>query len=297
MDFSQVPVSAIMTAWRRPKDLLDSLSVIFQTDPLPAEVLVHLDAGSSITPSMVTEAFPGVKVLTSDIPVGPGGGRTKLIKAATNELVASFDDDSFPDHLDFFAEVNQAAARHPNVAVFAATILENKQLAVDGRPAEEQTFDFVGCGCVYRRSIFLKTSGYVPLPIAYGMEEVDLALRFHAEGVLLLWVPSLRVRHWVNLARYERPDVTAASIANIGLLAFLRYPWTLWPLGLFQCIRRAVWLSGQGRISGILQGFMSIPVHVWQHRNSRETLGFWQVLSFFKQRHRASRSLPTPFSQ
>jgi GT2 family glycosyltransferase len=278
-------VTAILTGWRRPEELLRSIDVLFKCAPPPGEVIVHLDAGSSFSAFDVTTVFPTVRVISSDVAVGPGGGRNKLIQAASNELVASFDDDSFPDDTEFFSELIDVALRHPKVAIFAANILENEEQSVDGQIAEEQTFDFVGCGCVYRRSMFLKTSGYVPIPTAYGMEEVDLALRLHSEGVPLLWAPSLRVRHRVDMTKYEQPEITAASIANIGLLAFLRYPVVLWPMGLIQCLRRAVWLMAQGRRKGIIQGFLSIPDHLRRHRQNRQPLGFWQVVSYFIRRH------------
>ena len=35
--------------------------------------------------------------------------------------------------------------------------------------------DFSGGGCAYRKTRYLEIGGYVPIPTAYGMEEVDLA--------------------------------------------------------------------------------------------------------------------------
>ena len=56
--------------------------------------------------------------------------------------------------------------------------------------------------CVYRRSAFLEAGGYVPLPVAYGMEEVDLALRLHSRGGKILTTPWLRVFHNTDLKRH-----------------------------------------------------------------------------------------------
>ena len=65
--------------------------------------------------------------------------------------------------------------------------------------ASEWVADFSGGGCAYRRERYLQTGGYVPLPTAYGMEEVDFGLRLHALGGRVLRSGSLRVFHHTDL--------------------------------------------------------------------------------------------------
>ncbi len=294
-DAGPVSITAIVTAWRRLDELLHCLGVIISAKPPPAEVLVHLDAGASIDPAAVGASFPEVRFVISHEPVGPGGGRNKLIQTAANELVASFDDDSFPDQADFFAQAVMKAAQHPEAAILAAVIVENEQQFVEANENDLRVRDFVGCGCVYRRSAFMRTNGYVPVPLAYGVEEVDLAIRLHDIGAAIVRVPSLKVRHMVQYAKYEDPAVTSASIANIALLAFLRYPLVLWPLGALQCIRRAIWLFSRGRWRGILEGFLVMPRHLRKYAAHRSPLSSTSILSFFlgrrSVRHGAEPSL------
>src|SRR6185369_4964106 len=172
----------------------------------------------------IRAAFPDVRVLLSEERLGPGGGRNKLMVAATCELVASFDDDSYPIDADYFARALELFDRHPNASLICAALFHRGEtIALDARDAQ-WTADFSGGACVYRRSVFLDAGGYVPLRVAYGMEEVDLALRLHSRGARILTTSWLRVFHDTDLQRHDDAQVTAGSIANVALLTYLRYP-------------------------------------------------------------------------
>ena len=109
----------------------------------------------------------------------------------------------------------------------------------------------------------------MPLPVAYGMEEVNLTIRLHSQGGRILTTPWLRVFHNTDLKRHSDPKVTAGSIANLALLAYLRYPVSLWGIGVGQCANRLVWLLRHGRRRGILKGVTMIPAHLRANRGYR----------------------------
>ena len=157
----------------------------------------------------------------------------------------------------------------------------------------EWAADFSGGGCVYRRERFLEVGGYVPLSDAYNMEEVDFALRLHAKGGRVLGTPWLRVFHDTDLARHADSAVTAASIANLALLAYLRYPVHLWTIGLAQCANRIQWLLRHGRRRGILAGLADVPWRLWRHRDQRAPLPAAAVRSYFALRR---QPVPAPLS-
>jgi len=147
--------------------------------------------------------------------------------------------------------------------------------------------DFSGGACAYRREHYLEAGGYVPLPTAYGMEEVDLALRLHANGRRILRTAWLRVYHDTDRARHADPRVTAASIANIVLLTYLRYPLSLWGIGLWQCLNRIQWLLRHGRRRGVLRGLWQSPALVMSHRQQRDTVSASALRSYFRLRRRS----------
>jgi len=255
-------ISAIVTAYERTDQTLATLRVIRNCVPAPNEVLVHVDANRVECENAIRSAFPDVCVVRSRDHVGPGGGRNKLMSAARFEFVASFDDDSYPIDSDYFARALNVFERFPDASVICAELYHiGESIGLDDRSAQ-WTADFRGGACIFRRSAFIEAGGYVPLPVAYGMEEVDLAIRLHARGGRILTTPWLRVFHNTDLKRHGDAHVTAGSIANLALLAYLRYPVSLWGIGVGQCANRLLWLLRHGRRRGILKGLTMIPAHL-----------------------------------
>lgn len=255
-------ISAIVTAYERIDQTIDTLRVIQTCVPKPDEILVHVDANEVKCEEAIRNAFPDVRILRSTDQIGPGGGRNRLMNSARFEFVASFDDDSYPIDSDYFARALKVFQRFPDASVICAALSHaGESIGLDDRSAE-WTADFSGGACIYRRSAFLEAGGYVPLPVAYGMEEVDLAIRLHSRGGKILTTRWLRVFHNTDLKRHGDPRVTAGSIANLALLAYLRYPVSLWGIGLGQCANRLLWLLRHGRWRGIWKGLTMIPAHL-----------------------------------
>ena len=273
-------ISAIVTAYERVDQTLATLRVIQSCVPAPDEVLVHVDANQVKCEDAIRNAFPEVRVLRSSDQVGPGGGRNKLIDAAQFEFVASFDDDSYPIDSDYFARARKVLDRFPDASVICAALYHTgESIGLDDRSAQ-WTADFRGGACIFRRSAFIESGGYVPLPVAYGMEEVDLAIRLHSRGGRILTTPWLRVFHNTDLKRHGDPRVTAGSIANLALLAYLRYPVSLWAIGVGQCANRLLWLLRHGRRRGILKGLTMIPAHLRANHQYRLPLSKRAVRSY-----------------
>ena len=262
-------ISAIVTAYERIDQTLATLRVIQSCVPKPDEILVHVDAGQLKCEQAIRKEFPDVRVLRSREQVGPGGGRNKLMDVAQYDFVASFDDDSYPIDSDYFERALKLFERFPEASVVCAALYHTGEpIGLDARSAQ-WTADFSGGACIYRRSAFLEAGGYVPLPVAYGMEEVDLAIRLHSRGGKILRTPWLRVFYDNDLKRHADPSVTAGSIANLALLAYLRYPVSLWAIGAGQCINRLLWLLRNGRYRGIVKGFAMIPAHIRANQRYR----------------------------
>ena len=276
----KVGISAIVTAYDRVDQTLKTLRILESCDPKPDEILVHVDGNRVECAHAIRQKSPQIRVLVSEERVGPGGGRNKLIAAANYELIASFDDDSYPIDSDYFARVVQLFDLFSEASILCASLYHaGKAIGLDERKAQ-WTADFSGGACVYRREAFINAGGYVPLPVAYGMEEVDLALRLHSAGGKILSSSWLRVFHETDLRRHAQPHVTAASIANLALLAYLRYPVSLWSIGVWQCTNRVLWLLRNGRRRGIWRGLTMIPGHLRAHRRFRLTVSNRAVRSY-----------------
>jgi GT2 family glycosyltransferase len=270
---STCDITVVIPTFNRPQQLLQALDKICACSPAPAEVIVHIDANDSITETaLLNSTFKMVKIIRSDKPVGPGGGRNRAIASASHNLVASFDDDSYPIDPDYFTRLLQLFEQFPRAAVIGAAIYHIDEPVHPDEAIAQWKPNFVGCGCAYRRDVFLQTNGYVELPVAYGMEEVDLSLRLHHQEWGILSSPWLRVFHNTRLEHHSQPQVTAASIANLALLAYLRYPVPFWWLGIVQCANRILWLIKNGRFAGILRGVFTIPKLIYRHRRQRQPI-------------------------
>lgn len=281
-----VPVAAMVTAFERVPQTLATLARIRRCHPAPAQVLVHVDGNRQQTAAAVRAADPAAEVIVSAGRVGPGGGRNRLMTAARHPLVASFDDDSWPMDDDYFQRLVTLFERHAGAAVIGACLFHRGEARREARDVTLVRADFVGAGCAYRRDLYLAAGGYVPLPIAYGMEEVDLSLRLHAQGWQILHSEWLRVEHDTDLSHHAAPETTAASVANVALMSFLRYPAQLWPLGLLQYVKRLWWLARVGRHRGLLAGVLHTPRHLVRYRGYRRPLPSAAVRSFLRLRRR-----------
>ena len=273
-------ISAIVTAHKRVEQTLETLKIILDCDPKPAEVIVHVDQNQTDCADAIREKFSDVHVLVSEEQLGPGGARNKLLNAATYDLVASFDDDSYPLDPSYFSRAQTVSNKFPDASIICAALYHQGEVVAPDNQSAEWCADFTGGACLYDRRAFLATGGYVPLPIAYGMEEVDLALRLHSQGGRILKTGWLRVFHDTNLERHADPEVTSRSIANLALLAYLRYPPSLWPLGVAQCANRILWLMRHKRFRGIGVGIKMIPRHLRVHQAYKMRLNQKHIKSY-----------------
>ena len=292
------PVSVAIPTYKRIDKLIEVLQQIQACEPSPNDIIVHIDGDDNETGTAVLNSgVENVSVIRSEAQQGPGGGRNRAIAQAKHEIVASFDDDSYPIDKDYFARLLTLFEQFPKAAAIGAAIYHI------GEPVEPDEFSaqwehsFIGCGCAYRKSVFQSTDGYVALPVAYGMEEVDLSLRLHDKGWGILVSPWLRVFHNTQLEHHSSTKVTAASISNQALLTYLRYPVSLWGIGVGQCLSRIVWLGRHNRRNGILKGILDIPKVAYQQRALRQPVSTVSLKSFLNLKKQPIRVKLQPIDQ
>lgn len=292
MDESKHAISAIVPACQRVRELRKTLLRIQSCDPAPAEILVHADGSDSSVLAMVQSEFPTVRLVSSVRSLGPGGSRDRLIREAAHTWIANFDDDSYPLDADYFRSALQAVLESPECAVFSAITLHQEPLGTPSIRSDHSSEVpvFSGCGCVYNKAWYERTLGYVPVPVAYGMEEVDLSLQLHALGGVILEAPQLRIYHKDPYATRPSDEVLAYSIANIALLGFLRYPVMLWPMVPFQLLSRILWAVRRGWGSGLWQAVQIIPGHLCRYAGYRAPVPAFKVLTWLLKRHSPSTS-------
>jgi GT2 family glycosyltransferase len=265
------PISVVIPTCGRAGILRGMLRRLLECEPAPAEILVQVDAMDAETVPMLEQEFSGlVSWEQNKETTGPGGGRNLLIQRAKFPVVVTLDDDSWPESRDFFAGVERLAETNPEAGVlaFPVNVRGQKPAGWPERVAPASCFE--NCGCAIRREAFLQTEGFLPLRHAYGMEEADVALQLMDRGWQILNVPDLWVYHDTAMTHHASAAVNAAQITNTALLAFLRYPASLWLLGFAQTLSRVRYAVSVGRFRGIAGGLVAIPFACWKYRGRRE---------------------------
>jgi len=286
-------VSAVVTAYRRIDATLTTLGRLRDCLPPPDEILVHVDGNETACADAIARHFPNVRVLLSAECVGPGGGRNRLLGEARYPLIASFDDDAHPIDRDYFARLIEVFRAYPEAAIVTARVFHLDEAVEPAVRDARWVADFCGGASAYRKDRFGTAGGYVPIPLAYGMEEVDLAMRLHAGGGRILETPWLRVFHDTDRRRHGQPTVTAATISNIAVLASLRYPVAMWPVGALQCMNRIKWLLTHGRRQGVGSGIAQIPSEIRRYRQYRHRLSSAAIRSYLAlRRHPVTAAWP-----
>lgn len=237
-----VPVSVAIPAYRSSPLLRQALERICACNPRPQEILLHCDGGWRPEPMMIEGLPLPVKLVLSEAHVGPGGGRHRLFQEATCELVASFDDDSWPLDEDYFARALAVMEAFPNAVVMSPAVYLKERPVLAALPEVSLVRSFAGSASVTRRSLYLRLPGYVPVAAAYGVEETDLSLQAHAAGLEILFCPWLRA--WHDRPSVDNQHSVLPWIRNEVLLASLRFPRVMQPWGWVRALR-----------------------HVWRHRH------------------------------
>jgi len=274
------PIAVVIPTYGRGARVAATLNAIARCDPRPEEIWLHVDQAAAFPREGFARSFPDVRVVCSATRLGPGGGRHACLQKVGAPLAVCFDDDSYPCDTDFFESVSTLFEKLPRAAVIGASIWRRRQMEVPRSATLVRKPSFTGCGAAMRLSAYRDVSGYIPRPVAYGVEESDLSLQFFAKGYEVYESGELRVFHDTELQHHGRPEITECVVANVALLAFLRYPILLWPWGLLQLASTIGYCLRNGRRQGVLRGLLRIPLDCFTYRGYRTVYPFNKVRAF-----------------
>ena len=277
-----VPIAVIIPTYNRGLAVLRALDKIQECDPKPAEIWIHIDLEDGILSRELNQRFPQVRVLTSPIRLGPGGGRHRCLLACSTPFAVSFDDDSYPVDADFFSSVERLFSEHSRVAIFGARIWHRHELAKVHIESLVPFPSYIGCGYAIRLAAYRQVRGYLARPVPYGMEENDLSLQLFGAGWRIYEAGNLRVFHDTDLKHHNSPEITSGTITNIGLCAFLNYPVVGWGWGLAQVAKIVLCSARMGRIRGICSGIFNIPSDCYRNRRHRNPIAWHSLRKFLK---------------
>ena len=215
-----------ITTKNRWDDLAVTLSHLRDEGLDSLETIVIDDGSDTPAPAEFLKRFPWVKFERYEKSAGNLPRRNRLASLLSTEFYLSLDDDSFPVAGDLEAAADWLK-EHPKVAALAFRII----MADDPLPDVNKvipailTKDFINCGVLLRREIFLSLGGY-ETRLHFYHEEPEYGFRVLQNGYDIYAYPSVVIRHIVTMA--ARPHASRARyfIRNVVLmdLWFYRKP-------------------------------------------------------------------------
>lgn len=287
----KAPVAVIIPTYERGTAVVSVLERVLACDPQPAEIWVHIDQSDGVLEQKLLERFPGVHILTSTGRLGPGGGRHRCLLACGVPYAVSLDDDSWPVDADFFAAIEPLFSKHPSAAVFGASIWHRSEAAIRRSNLVRRVASYVGCGHAMRVAAYRSLRGYLARPMAYAIEESDVGLQLFVKEWQVFSAEELRVYHDTDRTHHEAAKVTASTITNLALLAFLHYPAIDLGRGVAQVANRVAYSVRRGRTSGVVSGLAGIVTECYRNRALRAPIRHDVLMEYL--RLRQSEADPT----
>ena len=199
-------ISVVITTHDRCDDLRRTLRKLFELQPRADEVLICADGCRDGTSEMVRLEFPECKLLENKEQRGSVFSRDRLLRAAASDIVASFDDDSYPLDKVFFKRATELLAEESEVAVISfPEIRDGEQFAHHTKTLSsppQLVSAYANCAAAMRRDVYLRSNGF-PVFFRHMYEEPDYALQCYGLGYVIRFEPSLAIRHHVSMNQRE----------------------------------------------------------------------------------------------
>lgn len=280
----KAPVAVIIPTYNRGTAVVSVLEKVLACNPQPAEIWIHIDQSDGVLERELIERFPGVHILSSAGRLGPGGGRHRCLLACGAPYAVSLDDDSWPVDADFFAAIEPLFSKYPHAAVFGASIWHRGEAEIRRTHSVRRVASYVGCGHAMRVAAYRELRGYLARPTAYAIEESDVGLQLFVRGWQVYSAEALRVYHDTDRSHHDAAEITASTITNLALLAFLHYPAKDFGRGAAQVANRIAFCLQKGRMRGVAAGVGGIVRECYRNRNLREPMGHDALMEYLRLR-------------
>lgn len=280
----KAPVAVIIPTYNRGAAVVQVLERVFACQPRPEEIWVHIDQSDGLLERQLKQRFPEVHILSSMDRLGPGGGRHRCLLACRSPYAVSFDDDSWPVDKDFFAAIAPLFASFPDAAIFGAGIWHRSEGEKRRTNVVRRVASYVGCGHAIRVAAYRDIRGYLARPTPYAIEESDVGLQLFVRGWHVYTAEELRVYHDTDRTHHDAAEITAYTITNLALLAFLHYSAIDFGRGAAQVANRIAFCLRKGRIRGIAAGLAGIVTECYRNRSLRRPIGHRTLMDYLKLR-------------
>jgi len=189
--------AVMITTRNRREDLARTFAVLRTLQPAPDEVLVCADGCTDGTVEFIREQHPGVRLIVHEQGRGSIPSRNEMAAAATCDIFASLDDDSYPIEADAIARIRELFEKNPRLAIAAFPQRSDEDpatLSAQDFGTAKFAGSYANCSAAIRTSVFKSLGGY-PDFFFHMYEEPDFALRCTSAGWQVRFEPCVTVRH------------------------------------------------------------------------------------------------------
>jgi GT2 family glycosyltransferase len=251
-------ITVVIPTHNRREILEKTLSRLLAMPAVEVRILVFADACSDGTEEMVRSRFPSVRLIASSEKMGHSMARSCAFTACDTEFILSLDDDSWPMDEDYAGRILEAFGNHPRAAFIATNVYDREY---PGGAAQSDTTayavrNFVGCGFAVRAAIFHELGGFRSC-FQYGGEELEIALRAHARGWEIIFVPGLRVYHDKTPQNRDEHAMIRSGVCNNLSACFLNEPAWI-------CLPHMVRLGLKATVHAARRGHFSAAFLAWR---------------------------------
>lgn len=156
------------------------------------ELVIVDNASTDGSASVVKAQHPDVVLIEN--PVNTGAPAWNLgFKQAKGDYFIILDDDS---HIDFGLEAAlDHLDQHPSIGILALNVVSGPYTSEGWKWTDgQETVGFIGCGAIYRKSVYEKVGGYADWMFLY-VNEWDLGLRVVDAGYQVKYFAGCEVTH------------------------------------------------------------------------------------------------------
>lgn len=195
-----IPVSIVILSYNKADELLKNIPPLLSARDHPNEFeIIIVDNNSKDGAKEVLlglqKKHPEIILVLNKDNKGVGGGRNSGWAVAQREFIVALDDDTSID-IDDIRKIPSLFEQYSEAGIIAFRVVHpitgDLQNPHGDTPCEVANHH--GAGFALRKEIYEKIGGNAD-EVEYGADELEYAIRVHAQGWKILYIPELTVFH------------------------------------------------------------------------------------------------------
>lgn len=203
--------------YNREKELLETLAktLDLMQGKDSYEIIVVDNASTDQSVTSVMARFPEVKLISRNVNTGIAGWNDGFAEASGEYLVVLDDDSNIEGGLDLAVEYFDT---HPETGILSLKITGGA-FRTEDRTDMQDCSDFIGCGAIIRKEVFLKIGGFAEWLFLYT-HEWEYGMRCLNAGYKITYFEKCVVNHRASSINRTPTRLKIFSVRNELAIAY-----------------------------------------------------------------------------